>query len=251
MLKEERYSIILNLLHEKEIVKVSDITSVINVTEMTVRRDLQDLDNRGLLKRIRGGAQLCNVVIEEELSHIEKQNINIEYKKNIAKKIAEKISDGDSIFLGPGTTIELVYEYITANYLKIVTNSIHVFNKFKDDHRYELILVGGSYRSRTGAFVGSIANDILYKMNIKKAFIGVNGIYNSAISTSNEDEGMIQATILNNSLEKYIVADSSKLNKRDFYQFYNLENVTAIITDENISKENINKYSKYTDIYFK
>ena len=144
-----------------------------------------------------------------------------------------------------------MYEYITANYLKIVTNSIHVFNKFKDDHRYELILVGGSYRSRTGAFVGSIANDILYKMNIKKAFIGVNGIYNSAISTSNEDEGMIQATILNNSLEKYIVADSSKLNKRDFYQFYNLENVTAIITDENISEENINKYSKYTDIYFK
>lgn len=248
MLKEERYSIILNLLNEKEIIKVSDITNIINVTEMTVRRDLQDLDNKGLLKRIRGGAQLRNIVIEEELSHIEKQNINIEYKKSIAKKISEKISDGDSIFLGPGTTIELVYEYITAKYLKIVTNSIHVFNKFKDDHRYELILVGGSYRSRTGAFVGSIANDILYKINIKKAFIGVNGIYNNAISTSNEDEGMIQATILNNSLEKYIVADSSKLNKRDFYQFYNLENVTAIITDENISEKNINKYSKYTNI---
>lgn len=250
MLKEERHSIILNLLNEKGIVKVSEITEAINVTEMTVRRDLQDLDNKGLLKRIHGGAQLNNLVVEKELSHIEKQNINIEAKKNIAKKIASNIVNGDSIFLGPGTTIELVHEYINANYLKIVTNSIHVFNKFVDDTRYELILVGGRYRSRTGAFVGSIANDTLSRMNIKKAFIGVNGIYDNIISNSNEDEGMIQSTILNNSLEKYIIADSSKLNKHDFYQFYNLENVTAIITDSNISSENINRYSKYTKIIF-
>ncbi|AIY83783.1 hypothetical protein U729_2186 [Clostridium baratii str. Sullivan] len=250
MLKEERHSVILNLLNEKGIVKVSEITEILNVTEMTVRRDLQDLENKGLLKRIHGGAQLNNLIVKEELSHLEKKNINIEEKKEIAKKIASKIVDGDSIFLGPGTTIELVYEYINADYLKIVTNSIHVFNKFINDSRYELILIGGSYRNRTGAFVGSIANDTLSRMNIKKAFIGVNGIYNNAISNSNEDEGMIQATVLNNSLEKYIVSDSSKLNKRDFYEFYNLEDVTAIITDTNISKENINKYSKYTEIIF-
>lgn len=250
MLKEERHSIILNLLHEKGIIKVSEITDLLNVTEMTVRRDLQDLDNKGLLKRIHGGAQLNNLVVKEELSHLEKKNINIEEKKEIAKKIASKIVDGDSVFLGSGTTIELVYEYINADYLKIVTNSIHVFNKFINDSRYELILIGGSYRNRTGAFVGSIANDTLSKMNIKKAFIGVNGIYNNAISNSNEDEGMIQATVLNNSFEKYIVSDSSKLNKRDFYEFYNLEDITAIITDSNISEENINKYSKYTEIIF-
>ena len=75
-------------------------------------------------------------------------------------------------------------------------------------------------------------------------------IYNNSISNSNEDEGMIQATVLNNSFEKYIVSDSSKLNKRDFYEFYNLEDITAIITDNNISKENIDKYSKYTKIIF-
>ena len=187
MLKEERHSIIIDLLNAKGIVKVKDIAEAINVTEMTVRRDLQDLDNKGVLKRIRGGAQLNNITIEKELSHVEKQSINIELKRSIAKNIAKNISDGDSIFLGPGTTIELVYEYMTANYLKIVTNSIHVFNKFVDDPRYELILIGGSYRSRTGAFVGSIANDTLSRMNINKAFIGVNGIYDNVISNSNED----------------------------------------------------------------
>ncbi|QJA09603.1 DeoR/GlpR transcriptional regulator [Romboutsia sp. CE17] len=250
MLKEERHSIIIDLLNAKGIVKVKDIAEAINVTEMTVRRDLQDLDNKGVLKRIRGGAQLNNITIEKELSHVEKQSINIELKRSIAKNIAKNISDGDSIFLGPGTTIELVYEYMTASYLKVVTNSIYVFNKFVDDPRYELILIGGSYRSRTGAFVGSIANDTLSRMNINKAFIGVNGIYDNVISNSNEDEGMIQATILDRATEKYIVADSSKLNKHDFYQFYKLENVTAIITDEHISSENIEKYSKYTKLYF-
>lgn len=251
MLKEERYSVILDLINKKGILKVSDITDVIDVTEVTVRRDLQDLDQRGLLKRIHGGAQSTHPIkLEKELSHIEKKNLNLDSKIHIAKKIATTICDGDSLFLGPGTTIELVHDYLNVNNVKIVTNSIHVFNGFIDDSRYELILIGGSYRNKTGAFVGSIANDILSRINIDKAFIGVNAINDNTITNSNEDEGMIQTTILNNALEKYIVADSSKLNKRDFYQFYTLDKVTAIITDNNISSENIEKYSKYTKLYF-
>lgn len=250
MLREERQSIIINLLNEKGVIKVSDITDIINVTEMTVRRDLHELDKKGLLKRIHGGAKLNESVINRELSHNEKQNININAKIDIAKKISELINDGDCIFLGAGTTIELVYDYIKANYLKIVTNSIYVFNRFVNDQRYELILIGGSYRNRTGAFVGSIANDTLSKIKINKSFIGVNGIYDNAVSNYSEDEGMIQATVLNNSLEKYIIADSSKLNKNDFYHFYDLENTTAIVTDKNISEKNKERYSQYTKLIY-
>ena len=250
MLKEERQSIIINLLNEKGIIKVSDITDIINVTEMTIRRDLQELDDKGLLKRIHGGAKINDSIIETELSHNEKQTININAKIDIAKKISELINDGDSVFLGPGTTIELVYDYLKASYLKIVTNSIHVFNKFVNDQRYELILIGGSYRNRTGAFVGSITNDILSKIKINKAFIGVNGICNNTVSNYNEDEGMIQSTVLNNSSERYIIADSTKLDKNDFYHFYNLDDTTAIITDSNISDENLERYSQYTKIIY-
>jgi len=250
MLKEERHSIIISLLNEKGIIKVSDITDIINVTEMTIRRDLQELDDKGLLKRIHGGAQLNYSIIEAELSHNEKQTININAKIDIAKKISELINDGDSVFLGTGTTIELVYDYLKASYLKIVTNSIHVFNKFVNDQRYELILIGGSYRNRTGAFVGSITNDILSKIKINKAFIGVNGICDNTVSNYNEDEGMIQSTVLNNSSERYIIADSTKLDKNDFYHFYNLDDTTAIITDSNISDENLERYSQYTKIIY-
>ena len=130
MLKEERHRSIVNLLQEKGIIKVKDITNLMNVTEMTVRRDLQELENKGVLQRIHGGAQLSNSLILTELSHYEKQNINIDSKKDIARKIANFINNGDLIFLGIGTTIELVYEFINVDYLKIVTNSLHIFNKF-------------------------------------------------------------------------------------------------------------------------
>ena len=91
---------------------------------------------------------------------------------------------------------------------------------------------------------------MLSKMKINKAFIGVNGIYDNDISNYNEDEGTIQSIVLNNSSEKYIIADSSKLNKHDFYQFYKLENVTAVITDNKISAENLHRSSKYTKIIY-
>lgn len=248
MLKEERHQTILDLINQYDLVKVSDFTDKLQVTEMTVRRDLQELENKKLLKRVHGGAQKHLNLPNHELSHLEKKSLQTVSKKQIAKKIAKLIEEGDTVFLGPGTTIELVHQYITASYAKIVTNSIYVFNQFIDDKRYELILIGGTYRSRTGAFVGSIANDTLQNLKLKKSFIGVNSVSNDCVSNSNEEEGMTQKIILNNSQERYIVADSSKLNKDDFYQFYNLSNSTALITDNDITTEEKDYYQNFTKI---
>ena len=87
-------------------------------------------------------------------------------------------------------------------------------------------------------------------MKYYNVFIVFNVIYDIHVSNYNEDEGTIHSIVLNNSSEKYIIADSSKLNKHDFYQFYNLENVTALITDNTINDENLSRYSKYTKIIF-
>lgn len=248
MLKEERQKTILDLVNKQDVVKVSEFIPVLQVTEMTVRRDLQELENKKLLKRIHGGAQKYLNMPNHELSHLEKKLLQTDSKVQIAKKIAALIGNGDTVFLGPGTTIELVYDYMSANYAKIVTNSIYVFNQFVNDSRYELILIGGTYRNRTGAFVGSIANDTLSTLKLKKSFIGVNSVSDDAVSNSNEEEGMTQKIILNNSQERYIIADSSKLNKDDFYQFYALSNTTALITDNVIKSEDLEYYHKYTKI---
>ena len=237
MLKEQRLETIMSLINSEGIIRVSEITERLNVTEMTVRRDLQQLEDQGLVERIHGGAKAVDSFSDKELTHIEKQEINIDEKQQIAKTIASLIEENDTIFLGPGTTIEYVYDYLKIFPARIVTNSIHVFNRFNQNDAYDLILIGGSYRARTGAFVGSFANNTVNKIRVKKAFIGANGVHMNDIYTANEEEGITQSIILDNAFEKYIVADHSKIGRQDFFSFYHLDNVTALITDNQISEE--------------
>ncbi len=250
MLREERLNHIKKSLEAVGIVRVSELTEKFGVTEMTIRRDFQYLEDEGVLQRIHGGAKLPETLSPREYSHREKQNINIEKKKVIAKKIAEMISSEDTVFLGAGTTIELVFEYLETVPLKIITNSIYVFNKFNESTKYDLLLIGGSYRRRTGAFVGSITNETLQKLRVKKAFIGVNGVYNNQVYTSNEEEGITQSIVLDNAGQKFIVADSSKINKEDFFGFYNLDEVNRLITDEGISDSQKSELELHTKVIY-
>lgn len=250
IIKEERQNIILELLNKHNVMEVSDLVAELGVTDMTIRRDLQALENENLLIRIHGGARKLehDSLPFLELSHRQKREINPDKKNEIAKLIAENINDHEIVFLGSGSTIELVYDYLNVNYAKIVTNSIYVFNEFKYDDRFELILTGGTYRSKTGSFTGTIANDFMETINVEKSFIGVNAINNQSIFNANEDEGVLQRIVLNNTQKKYIVADHLKFDKLDFYKFYDLSNLDYLITDSKLPQEIKEKYSKYIEI---
>lgn len=229
---------------------MTDLVNELNVTDMTIRRDLQELEEENLLIRIHGGARKVETESSHaiELSHRQKREINIEQKQEIAQIIANNIQENETVFLGSGSTIEFVYDYLDLNQAKIITNSIYVFNQFKNDERYELLLTGGTYRSKTGSFTGTIANDFVSTINVEKSFIGVNALNNYSLYNANEDEGVIQRSILNNSREKYIVADFVKFDKLDFYQFYDLRDADYIITDSKLPQDIIEKYSKWVEI---
>lgn len=248
MLKIERQNLIENEIKKTGIIRVSEITNRLNVTEMTIRRDLKELEEKGVLKRIHGGAKCLGDFPLKEYSHNEKRSKNIEEKKQISKKIASMIDINDTVFLGPGTTIELVAEYISGKDCKIITTSYYLFDKLAYIHRPEVILVGGFFRENTGAFVGNFANSTLSAIRVKKSFIGVNGVFGNGVFTSSEDEGETQKIILDNSKFKYFIADNSKIGKEDFYNFYSLDESTGIITDSLISKEAYDKLSKYTQV---
>ncbi|WP_123054570.1 DeoR/GlpR family DNA-binding transcription regulator [Clostridium sp. JN-1] len=248
MLKEERLQKILEIIQRDNIISISDATKLLNVTEMTVRRDLKSLEERQLLTRIHGGAKKRQKVLGEELSHNQKRKIHVEEKRQIAEIVSNIIKDNDIIYIGPGTTNELIYDYLNVSYAKIITNSMSIFSKFKDDKRFELILIGGRFRSRTDVFVGNFTSELLRKIRVRKAFVGANGIHGNDITTSNEEEGVCQRIILENAVEKYILCDSSKINKEDFYSFYDLEKVTAVITDNKIDKKTEEEYKKLVKI---
>lgn len=248
MLKEERLGIILSEVNSKGIIKVSDLNETLNVSEMTIRRDITELEMRGDVIKIHGGAKKADLSKQSELSHIKKQEINQDAKHEIAKKIASVIENGDVVFLGAGTTIENIADYIDVERVKIITNSLPLFYRIMHDERIETMLVGGVYRPYTGSFVGSIANSVLEKLQVNKAFIGVNGICGSKITNYNEEEGITQRTILNNADEKYIIADLSKIGYTDFFHFYNLDDADYLITNDAIDASTYDEYSKKVKI---
>mgnify|MGYP004702639195 CR=1 FL=1 len=248
MLKEERFQKIISMLNENEFINVAEVAISLNVAEMTVRRDLKTLEELNKLMRVHGGAKAKKENNFKELSHHEKQRINVDEKRYIAKIAANLIQENDTVFLGAGTTNEMIYDFVKVQHAKIITNSMDVFLKFVQDNRFETILVGGELRQRTGAFAGSFANDVLRKIRVKKAFIGTNGIFEDSVTTYNEDEGVAQGIILDNAHEKYILADSSKIGKADFFVFYSLKDVTAMITGEEIGAKIVNRYKKITKI---
>lgn len=247
-MKESRQRIILQELDQSGVVSVKNLKELLHVTDMTIRRDLIDLEKQGLLTRVHGGAHKKVRDGLNEVSHSEKTMLNIEEKKTIAQKCAGLIINGDTVFIGSGTTTDFIGDYLDGKDISIVTNSLPIFEKLKDNPNFDLILIGGRYRVKTQTFVGQFANNLLREIKVSKAFIGVNGIDGYNVTTANEEEGNGNAIILNNAIEKYIVADNSKFDSYSFYTFYRLDNIDAVITDENLSPKVREKYNSYTSL---
>lgn len=252
MLREERYQRILKDIELNRTVRVSDLAKKLDVTEMTIRRDLSDLEEKNLLIRVHGGARKKHDDDYRELSHLQKQTINVEKKQSIAKHCVDLIQDQDVVFIGPGTTAGFIYDFLDKEryeHVDIVTNSVTVFEQFQNDApRFEIILVGGRYRSRTGTFVGYFTNKMLHEFNVNKAFIGTNGIVKMSITTANEEEGTAQKIILDNASETYILADSTKFGVEAFHNLYDVRNISAIITDSSIDSQLVSYYEDVVKI---
>lgn len=239
-MRDERQKYILKLIEENDYLKVSEASKMFGVTEMTIRRDLQELERQGKLNRVHGGATKIDSYWDNnytELSHTQKLSMNTNEKRQVAKKAAELIKDGDIIFIGAGTTTEYIYEYLNISTAKVITNSISIFNSFKDDPRFDLILIGGKLRERTGTFIGYFTRKWIQDIKVQKVFIGTNGIIDDYITTAEEEEGVVQRIILNNSDKNYVLADSTKFGVEAFQVLCNIDILDGIITDKNIPPE--------------
>ena len=240
MKKRERLEEITRLVNQKGTIRVSDIVKLLNVTDMTVRRDLVELEEQGVLTKIHGGARSNKAFQYREYSHAEKHIQNKEAKQAIASKAAQLIEDGDTIFLGPGTTVAFLAEALNNQRLTVITNCMPVFTLLmaKNTEDFQVFLLGGEYRQVTEAFVGEITNTSLEKLRFSKMFFSGNGVRDGEVMTSTLAEAYTQNLALKHSLEKYLLLDSSKIGKDDFTSFCKLRDLTALITDVKTEDEN-------------
>ncbi len=240
MKKSESVEEITRLVNQKGTIRVSDIVKLLNVTDMTVRRDLVELEEQGVLTKIHGGARSNKAFQYREYSHAEKHIQNKEAKQAIASKAAQLIEDGDTIFLGPGTTVAFLAEALNNQRLTVITNCMPVFTLLmaKKTEDFQVFLLGGEYRQVTEAFVGEITNTSLEKLRFSKMFFSGNGVRDGEVMTSTLAEAYTQNLALKHSLEKYLLLDSSKIGKDDFTSFCKLRDLTALITDVKTEDEN-------------
>ncbi|CAM4059895.1 DeoR family transcriptional regulator [Streptococcus penaeicida] len=248
MLKRERLLKILEKVNASGIITVNEIIRDLQVSDMTARRDLDELEKLGKLVRIHGGAQSISFPSKVEKSNTEKLSVQTKEKKEIAEAASSLVNDGETIFIGPGTTLEFFAEKLINRQVRVITNSLPVFSILKNSTSIDLILIGGEYREITGAFVSSITNQTISSLKFSKAFISCNAINGNDIATYNEAEGVIQKLALDNAFEKFVLVDSQKFDSYDFSVFYQLEQINQVITDTTIDSKVLENYRKYTEI---
>ncbi|GAA3604657.1 DeoR/GlpR family DNA-binding transcription regulator [Flavivirga amylovorans] len=232
----QRHEIILNTLAKEKHIEVLDLCKQLDVSAVTIRKDLKLLEEKGLLFRTHGGASLENPYINEK-AVIEKEKISVEEKNGIAQAAAKRIDENDSIMMASGTTIQALSKFIKPkNKLTVITSSLHAVLHLIHDKNIEILQLGGYIRHSSASVIGSYAAHILENVSCSKLFLGVDGIdLDYGLSTTNLEEAQLNQKMLVSTQRTIVLADSSKFGKKSFAKICDLDAVNEIITDKGIS----------------
>lgn len=234
----ERRAGILELIESTGQVKVNELSKLFNVSEVTIRNDLSQLEQKGLLIRARGGAIRSQGVGMDYALTI-KAKKHFEEKKAIGKKATELIQDGDTIFLDSGTTtMEIAKHLGKFKELTIITNALNIARQLVEYPNFKIIVPGGILRPNSLSMVGPTAETALRNYYSDKLFLGVDGIdalY--GISTPNVEEAHLNRVMIELSNEVFVVTDSSKFNRRSLAFIAPMEKINTVITDKAIPSD--------------
>lgn len=240
MFSEQRQSMIIDLIRSNGSVSLGELIASFGVSEATVRRDLSELEKRGLLKRTHGGAMSSSDSVFER-DYREEAVVNTEEKKSIARVVASLVNDGDSVLLDSGTTTEQIATLLAGRNITIITNSATIPPDISD-FIPEVYKAGGLYRSWTKSIVGPEAERFIRSLHPDKAFIATNGVNLNCVSTPHISEASIKQAMIDASRKKYLVADHTKFGKEYLMMFSKAEQFDGIITDDKLDGETVEYY---------
>ena len=237
MFSEERQNKIIRMLEQRESIKVNEIAEELNVSESTIRRDLREMEENGLLSRTHGGAVGVSVTSFEPTFR-QKEDERHQEKEAIGRAAAALIEDKDTIILDSGTTTLEIAKNITAKNITVITNAIDIASVLSNREDIELIVAGGFLRTTTRAMVGQITENIFKSFRVDKAFIGANGIsVKEGITTPNFVEAQTKIAMMNAASRVIIAADSSKFNNVCLSVICPVNRVSFIITSSDLDAE--------------
>ena len=234
----KRHQEILKILQKDKYVEVSDLCEKLDVSAVTIRKDLKLLEDKGLLFRTHGGASLENPYMKDRPVN-EKEKISIDEKNHIAAAAAKLISENDSFMIASGTTVQALARAINVQgKLNIITSSLNVAVELLKNKDYEVIQLGGNVRHSSSSVIGHYANYILDDISCNQLFIGVDGIdLDYGCTTTSLEEANLNQKMIQSAQKTIVLADSSKFGKKSFGKICGLDCVHHIITDSGISSK--------------
>ncbi|MDD3694806.1 MAG: DeoR/GlpR family DNA-binding transcription regulator [Lentisphaeria bacterium] len=232
LLTAEREQFILELLRQSDALSVAALSARLEVSEATVRRDLQSLHERGLLERVHGGATLRGLTQAEMLFSDKEGKLGAE-KQRIAAAALELIQPNDSIFLDGGSTVLQLARLLEAKpgRLTIVTNSLMAAYLLMES-RHRLILCGGELRALSRTLVGPLSAPVLQSISVDKAFMGSIGLtLKDGMSTTDANEAFTKKQIMSRSRQVILLADHSKFGLPSFVNSGALQDLDLVVCD--------------------
>ena len=252
MTLNERKQKILEILEKNGSVKVTDLSKTLGTSEVTIRNDLADMESKGLLSRVHGGA-ISSYKPYYNMNFSQRLETNQNEKSAIAKKIASMIEPNDTIMLNSGTTTLLVFRSLPVGYnLNIVTNSISIALEAADNPNFNVILVGGAVNTKYQFTFGTDAVAQLKNYHADKLILSVDGIDSGkGFTTYYDKEAEIDRTMIAQSEKCIVAADYSKFDRTAFAKISDLSVADYIVTNKGVSSEILSQFSASgTDIIF-
>lgn len=239
---EERKAKIIEILQLKKKVVVPEMCDYFGVSASTIRNDLKELEDSGLIKRTHGGAILASKT-NFEPAPVEKKIRMQQEKKAIAIQAAEMVEDGDTIAIDTGTTTMEFAKHITdKKNITVILNDILIAKYLEEHSTFNLILLGGPIRRNFHYTHSTINKNFLERINVDKFFMTCNGLsLSKGVTTPDIHLADLKRDIVSIASETILLCDSSKIGQVNFAQIIQVAELHSLVTDKGIEEEDVEK----------
>lgn len=237
MFPKQRQAYIAERVKEKGSIRVDELSQLLDVSDITIRRDLADLEKKGVLERTHGGA-VCTEQITVETAYSEKDRVNSEAKMAIGELAASLVNEGETVLINSGsTTLQVIKQLARRKGIKIITNNAAALGL--SDAAATIIFTGGTLRSSSHTFVGPFSSRTLSEINATKAIIGVDGLsLRAGLTSPVMEEAEITKTMLERVYGTVILAaDYSKIGKVSSFRIAPVQDAQILITDISFNED--------------
>jgi len=231
MLKEERLQYILSLINQNYKIYITELSNLLNVSDDTLRRDLMELDKRGLLTKVHGGAIAKSGIPLEFTERLKTGDV---LKQKIAAKAVPLFEEGEVLLIDGGTyNLELVRQLPVEKQLTVYTNSFPVVDALIDRPRTEVVFLGGKVFSSSHVTVGVSVFQALQTIRPDWLILGISNVHpKQGLTCPDREEAMIKRSMIERAQKRLIMVDSQKLNTAETYQVASLGDIDYLITED-------------------